>query len=136
MPNYRRAWVPGGAFFFTLVCERRAPLFADERASRLLGSLLRRAQLRWPFTINAFVLLPDHLHAIWSLPAGDTSYPTRWGWIKIESTAPSQPTGAGQNRPADGVVQVWQPHQEGTGSQRPELNSSTSTRLATTSIRS
>ena len=86
MPNYRRAWVPGGAFFFTLVCERRAPLFADERASRLLGSLLRRAQLRWPFTINALVLLPDHLHAIWSLPAGDTSYPTRWGWIKKEFT--------------------------------------------------
>ncbi|MGQ0633238.1 MAG: REP-associated tyrosine transposase [Planctomycetaceae bacterium] len=47
---------------------------------------MRRAQLRWPFTINAFVLLPEHLHTIWSLPSGDTAYPTGWGWIKKEFT--------------------------------------------------
>jgi putative transposase len=86
MPNYRRAHVPGGSFFFTLVCERRVPLFADARARRLLGSVLRRAQWRWPFTINALVLLPEHLHTIWSLPSGDAAYPARWGWIKKEFT--------------------------------------------------
>jgi putative transposase len=86
MPNYRRAHVPGGSFFFTLVCERRAPLFTDARARRLLGSMIRRAQMRWPFTINALVLLPEHLHTIWTLPSGDTAYSTRWGWIKKEFT--------------------------------------------------
>jgi putative transposase len=86
MPNDRRAHVPGGSVFFTLVCERRVPLFADARARRLLGSMLRRAQWRWPFTINALVLRPGHLHTIWSLPSGDTAYPARWGWIKKEFT--------------------------------------------------
>jgi putative transposase len=86
MSNYRRAHVPGGSFFFTVICERRRPLFADARGRRVLGSILRRAQVRWPFTINALVLLPEHLHAIWSLPPGDTAYSTRWGWIKKEFT--------------------------------------------------
>ena len=40
----------------------------------------------WLFTINAIVLLPEHLHAIWSLPPGDDEYPKRWGWIKKEFT--------------------------------------------------
>jgi putative transposase len=60
------------------------PLFSDARACRMLGSLLRRARRRWPFTIDAMVLLPEHLHAIWSLPPGDTAYAMRWGWIKKE----------------------------------------------------
>ena len=86
MPNYRRAFVPGGSFFFTLVTNRRARLFSEPRGRILLGSMFRRCQLKWPFTINALVLLPEHLHAIWSLPPGDDEYPKRWGWIKKEFT--------------------------------------------------
>jgi putative transposase len=86
MPNYRRAYVPGGSFFFTLVTYERVPVFADDRGRRFLGDLLRAAKVRWPFTINALVLLPEHLHAIWSLPSGDTAYSTRWAWIKKEFT--------------------------------------------------
>jgi REP element-mobilizing transposase RayT len=86
MPNWRRAHAPGGTFFFTLVTDGRAPILCDPPARLLLGSTLRRCQRRWPFTINAIVLLPDHLHAIWSLPPGDTAYPGRWGWIKKEFT--------------------------------------------------
>src|SRR5438045_9189522 len=81
MPNYRRAFVPGGSFFFTLVTNRRARLFSEPRGRILLGSMFRRCQLKWPFTINALVLFPEHLHAIWSLPPGDDEYPKRWGWI-------------------------------------------------------
>jgi REP element-mobilizing transposase RayT len=66
MPNYRRNNVPEGSFFFTLVTARRAPLFRDPRARRLPGNMFRRAVLRWPFTINAIVLLPEHQHAIFS----------------------------------------------------------------------
>lgn len=86
MPNLRRAFIRGGTFFFTLVTNRRAHLFAQARAKRLLGTTFRRCQEKWPFTFNALVLLPDHLHAIWSLPPGDDEYPKRWGWIKKEFT--------------------------------------------------
>ncbi len=79
MPNWRRAHVPGGSFFFTVVTDRRAPIFGETSARRLLGSVIRRCQLRWPMTINALVLLPDHLHAIWSFSAGDDAYSKRWG---------------------------------------------------------
>ena len=84
MPDYRRAFVPGGSFFFTVVVNQRQPLFRQPAAIALLGSLLRRCLLRWPFTANAIVLLPEHLHTIWSLPPGDTAYPKRWGWTKKE----------------------------------------------------
>jgi putative transposase len=86
MPDYRRAYVPGGSFFFTLVTNRRARLFATEPGRALLGSVFRRCLLKWPFTINALVLLPDHLHSIWTLPRGDSNYSGRWGWLKKEFT--------------------------------------------------
>jgi putative transposase len=86
MPNYRRAHVPGGTFFFTLKTERNAPIFHDSSAVELLGSILRVANERWPVVTNAMVLLPDHLHALWSMPSGDDRYSLRWAWIKKEFT--------------------------------------------------
>jgi putative transposase len=84
--DYRRWFVPGGTYFFTLVTANRAPLFLNPVARRLLGDLLRRCRFDKPFEINAIVLLPEHLHAIWTLPTGDDAYPARWGWIKKEFT--------------------------------------------------
>ena len=72
MPNWRRAHIPGGSFFFTVVTDRRARFLDDIRARAILGDMIRRCQLKWPFTINALELLPDHLHAIWSLPVYNT----------------------------------------------------------------
>lgn len=86
MSDYRRYFVPGGTFFFTLVTERRAPLFANELARTLLGAAIRKCQEDHPFTVIAFVLLPDHLHALWELPAGDDDYSTRWKLIKSKFT--------------------------------------------------
>ena len=82
MPNYRRATIPGGTFFFTVVTFDRRPLFAEQRSQRLLGEVLRECQRDWPFELNAIVLLPDHLHAIWTMPQGDTNYSARWSRIK------------------------------------------------------
>ena len=78
MPNWRRAFVPGGSFFFTLVTDRRARFLSDVPARPILDSLFRRCLLQWPFTLDAIVLLLDHLHAIWSVPPGDAEYPEHW----------------------------------------------------------
>ncbi|MCA9069106.1 MAG: transposase [Planctomycetaceae bacterium] len=86
MPNYRRYHVAGGTYFFTVKTERNAPLFRDAANVRLLGEVFREMKNHWPLTIDAMVLLPDHLHTIWSLPSGDAQYPTRWAWLKKEFT--------------------------------------------------
>jgi putative transposase len=86
MSDYRRYFVPGGTYFHTLVIRNRAPLFANEKARRLLGSVIRECLQRRPLTVVAFVLLPDHLHCLWTLPSGDSDYSNRWRWIKREFT--------------------------------------------------
>jgi putative transposase len=114
MPNYRRAFVPGGSFFFTLNTHDRHRLFHSAPVRRILGSVVRRCRLRWPFTIDALVLLPEHCHAIWSLPPGDDAYSRRWGWIKKEFTKAWLSIG-GRERPIsesrrnEGRRGVWQP---------------------------
>lgn len=82
MPNYRRTFLEGGTFFFTLVTQRRRPLFADGTARRLLGEAIRTVQVATTFEMVAVVLLPDHLHCIWTLPDDDADYPSRWACIK------------------------------------------------------
>src|ERR1700719_1854734 len=86
MPNFRRAYVPGGTFFFTVNTDRRAKIFCDPMARSILGNVIRQCQSRWPVQIDAIVLLPDHLHALWTLTPDDADYSTRWAWIKKEFT--------------------------------------------------
>jgi len=114
MPNFRRNWVPGGTFFFTIVTAGRAPLFREESARTLLGACFRRERLARPFDINAVVLLPDHLHAVWTLPPGDHDFSTRWSSIKSRFTrewlangGTEQPVLAGQHR--EERRGIWQP---------------------------
>lgn len=114
MPDYRRAIVPGGTFFFTLVTAVRAPIFAQAPAITLLRSLLRACRQRWPMEIEAIVVLPDHLHTIWTCPTGDSAYSMRWGWVKKEFTKHWLAQGNaerarthGQQR--EGRRGVWQP---------------------------
>ena len=82
MSDYRRYYVPGTTYFFTVVTDRRTPLFSDATAHHLLGSVFRRCILRQPTTVLAIVLLPDHLHCLWTLPTGDSDYSTRWRWLQ------------------------------------------------------
>ena len=84
MPNYRRAKVSGGTYFFTAVTHGRAPVLAGTDALKTVGDCFRECQASSPFTVDAIVVLPDHLHAIWSLPTGDAGYSARWAWIKKE----------------------------------------------------
>jgi putative transposase len=73
MPNYRRWFVPGGCWFFTVtLLDRRASLFTDHIG--ILGAATKKTMPRYPFRIDAFVVLPDRLHAIWTLPPDDARF--------------------------------------------------------------
>ena len=82
MSRYRRSNAAGATFFFTLVTHRRQSILCDEPVRRALREAVSRERARRPFNIDAWVLLPDHLHCIWSLPPGDADFGFRWGWIK------------------------------------------------------
>lgn len=82
MRQYRRVFVPGGSYFFTAVTHQRRPLFAQPDNVQILRAGFRYILQRRPFTLDAIVVLPDHLHCIWTLPAKDADYPTRWRLLK------------------------------------------------------
>jgi len=81
MTNYRRNFVAGGTFFFTAnLADRRSRLLTDNIDG--LRAAFRYTRTRHPFTIEAMVVLPEHLHAIWILPEGDADFALRWRLIK------------------------------------------------------
>ncbi len=79
--RYRRAFVPGGTYFFTVNLANRSHGLLIEHVD-LLRMAFKRVRARHPFEIPAMVVLPDHLHAIWTLPEGDADFPLRWSQIK------------------------------------------------------
>jgi len=82
MSNYRRAYVSGGTYFFTVVTYRRQHLFHHEMARHSLNQAIAKTRQIYPFTIEAWVLLPEHFHCIWTLPEGDDDFSIRWNLIK------------------------------------------------------
>jgi putative transposase len=85
MPRYRRNFVPGGSYFFTVnLADRREHLLTDHVDA--LRAAFRYARSRHPFTIEAIVILPEHLHAIWTLPDAEADFATRWRLIKSAFT--------------------------------------------------
>ena len=86
MPDYRRYYVPGGTYFFTVVTHLRRPILGDELGRRCLREAINEIRGTRPFKMQAIVLLPEHLHAIWTLPRGDADYPVPWRRIKEEFT--------------------------------------------------
>ena len=81
--RYRRVWIGGGTYFFTLtLADRDRRLLVDHVLH--LREPVRRVRARHPFIIEATVVLPDHLHAIWTLPEGDADCAMRWRRIKAE----------------------------------------------------
>jgi putative transposase len=113
MPNYRRNFLEGGTYFFTLTTHHRRRFLVDEPAPRILGDVIRACQARWAFHADAIVLLPDHLHLVITLPHGDDRYPTRLGWIKKEFSKRWIAGGGDQAAQSEGRVNdsrvgVWQ----------------------------
>ncbi len=82
MSRYRRANTAGGTYFFTVVSYRRQQILCDEPIRNALREAIELARQSYPFNIDAWVLLPDHLHCLWTLPEGDADFSKRWGKIK------------------------------------------------------
>jgi putative transposase len=81
MPDYRRNRVPGGTFFFTVnLLDRCSELLVEQIDA--LRDAVRQVRRRAPFHIDAWVVLPDHMHCLWTLPEGDADFPGRWRAIK------------------------------------------------------
>ncbi|MBV9829648.1 MAG: transposase [Alphaproteobacteria bacterium] len=81
MPNYRRNRVSGGTYFFTATLrDRRSTLLVDHIEQ--LRNTVRRVRAGAPFEIDAWVVLPDHMHCVWTLPPDDDDFPSRWRAIK------------------------------------------------------
>ncbi len=81
MSRYRRANI-AGATYFTVVTYRRQAILCDAPIRRALRDAIVAVREQRAFTIDAWVLLPDHLHCIWTLPPGDADFPLRWSMIK------------------------------------------------------
>jgi putative transposase len=107
MPDYRRVFVPGGEYFFTVNLEDRS----SDLLVRHIGDLRaawRRVETRFPFDTVAAVVLPDHLHCIWQLPAGDRDFPVRWRMLKGHFTRALARAGLAPEGRRAGERDVWQ----------------------------
>jgi putative transposase len=108
MTDYRRNRVPGGTFFFTVnLYDRQSRLLAQHIDA--LRNAVRQIQRRAPFHIDAWVVLPEHMHALWTLPEDDTDYARRWNAIKTDFSRNLPP---GEYRSASRKIRrergIWQ----------------------------
>jgi putative transposase len=107
MVGYRRNFVRGGTYFFTVtLADRTSSALLDHIAP--LRTAFRIARHERPFTIDAIVILPDHLHAIWMLPEGDADFSVRWKRIKAQFTHRLVRAGVPVKRHRNGEYALWQ----------------------------
>ncbi len=104
MSKYRRAYIPGACYFFTVVTWHRRPLFDQADNIDLLRQSIRTVMQQRPFRIDAMVVLPDHLHCLWRMPENDSDFSGRWRAIKQHV---SRKIDAPVNQRKE--KQVWQP---------------------------
>ena len=108
MTNYRRNFVRGGSYFFTVnLADRRLRLLTEHISA--LRTAVRDTRASHPFAIDAIVVLPDHLHAIWTLPEGDADFALRWRLIK-SAFSRALPNGehVSRSRAIRGERGIWQ----------------------------
>lgn len=106
--RYRRARIKGGTYFFTVnLADRSGSLLTDH--VDLLRQVMVKVQNRHPFRIDAAVILPEHLHAIWTLPTGDNDFPVRWMLIKAGFSRGLAHRGVlSGSRSGKGERRIWQ----------------------------
>jgi putative transposase len=107
MVGYRRNFVCGGTYFFTVtLADRQSTILVDHVGS--LRAAFRLARSERPFVVDAVVILPDHLHAILTLPPTDSDFPGRWRRIKGHFSTAIIKSGASISRHTDGDLALWQ----------------------------
>ncbi len=107
MVRHRRNFVAGGTYFFTVtLADRRSSALTDH--VDVLRAAVQTTRHAHPFTIDAIVVLPDHLHVVMTLPANDADYPNRWMLIKRRFTEGLTKSGASLPRRRNGEHAVWQ----------------------------
>ena len=113
MPDYRRAKLTGGTFFFTVVTFDHLPILTGTSARKLLHDAWVDTRERFLFQTEAVVLLPDHLHTIWTLPEGGANFSVRWKEIKrlftksyLQQIGPCEHRN--ESRQKRGEAAVWQ----------------------------
>lgn len=112
MSDYRRNY-DGRTFFFTVVTERRRPILTTDAGRDHLRQAIRMVRRKYPFEIVAIVLLPDHLHTVWTLPRDDVDYSRRWRLIKMHFTKAwlnggGSDVAANASRQSKGERAIWQ----------------------------
>jgi len=107
MVNYRRNYITGGSYFFTVNLYHRETGLLTQYIEELRHAF-RIAKQQYPFQIDAIVILPDHLHTIWTLPHDDDNYPQRWRSIKSQFTRAIKAKGCPIKKNKRGEYYVWQ----------------------------
>ena len=107
MVQYRRNFVPGATYFFTVnLVDRRSRILSDH--IDLFRRAFRKARVERPFTIDAIVVLPEHLHALITMPENDADYPGRWKAIKSKFTYVLRKQNVELPPLAEGGYKLWQ----------------------------
>src|ERR1700739_3154693 len=107
MVRYRRNFLPGGMFFVAATLfDRRSRLVVDHITA--WRNAIRLTRRRYPFGIDAIVVLPDHLHMLMTLPDGDFDFSIRWSFIKRRFTRAVVSAGVPLRRHANGEAALWQ----------------------------
>jgi putative transposase len=111
MSDYQRMFLKGGTYFFTVVTYNRLPIFKSEEHIDLLKNCFKNTIASHPCLIDAIVIIPEHLHTIWTLPDNDSDFSTRWKLIK--STFSRQYSGAKKQHLSESMIKknesgIWQ----------------------------
>ena len=107
MVNYRRVQQSGGMFFFTVTLRDRNSALLTQYIDQLRFAF-RDTQLKKPFKVDAIVILPDHLHCLWTLPMGDSDYSGRWRSIKSSFVRKLRKSGVKVVVNEKGEANLWQ----------------------------
>lgn len=113
MSQYRRLYIPGGTIFLTIVTYQRQRIFAKSENIALLKNAIAKIRTEKPFEITGAVVLPDHLHFLWTLPANDSNYSYRVSRLKVLFTKSLrgkkyQPQNTSTSRIKHRESDVWQ----------------------------
>ena len=103
MSHYKRMYIPGATYFFTVVTHNRIPVFSAPKHVALLRESFQYVMKKRPLIVQAAVVLPDHIHCIWSMNV-DADYSVRWQMIKTQFCRTLR-----NNTPAWKQQAIWQP---------------------------